>query len=221
MRPLLLVAICAILAVRAPDRAQADTPYLYLGPQISTLGFGGEVGVRVNSFIGVRGGGNYFAIDFDQEFTDIDYDVDLQLASAGGVVDIYPLGNGFRVSGGMRWNGNDADLKAKPNGSIDIGGTTFNSTQVSRLRGNVDFNDFAPYAGVGFQSGFFGNRVEFAFDLGVLFQGDPDVDLDADGTLANDPTLRARLREEEKDIEDDLEWLGFYPVAALTVTVHF
>ena len=62
---------------------------------------------------------------------------------------------------------------------------------------DVDFNDIAPYAGLGFQSGFFGNRVEFAFDVGVLFQGDPDVDLDADGTLSNDPTLRARLKEEE------------------------
>jgi hypothetical protein len=92
---------------------------------------------------------------------------------------------------------------------------------VSRIEGNVGFNDFAPYAGIGFQSGFFGDRVNFAFDVGVLFQGDPDVDLDADGTLSNDPTLRARLKEEEKDIEDDLEWLGFYPVAALTVTIHF
>ena len=62
------------------------------------------------------------------------------------------------------------DLKAKPNGSIDICGTTFTSVQVSRIDGNVGFNNFAPYAGLGFQSGFFGDRVNFAFDVGVLFQ---------------------------------------------------
>ena len=55
----------------------------------------------------------------------------------------------------------------------------------------------------------------------MLFQGDPDVDLDAEGTSADDPTLQSSLNEEEDDIEDDLQFLGFYPVAAITVTIHF
>ena len=221
MRFFFLTALCVAMIFRGPEAARADTPTFFLGPQISTLGFGGEAGIRFNPFIAIRGGGNYFATEFDTEFTDIEYDVDFQLASAGGVVDIHPLGNGFRLSGGIRWNGNKADLSAKPNGSIEIGGTTFTAAQVSRIEGNVDFNNFAPYAGLGFQSGFFGDRVSIAFDVGVLFQGDPDVDLDAKGSLSNDPNLRRELKEEEDDIEDDLEFLGFYPVAALTVTVHF
>lgn len=221
MRLFFLMALCAATVLRGPDAARADTPNFFLGPQISTLGFGGEAGVRLNPFIAIRGGGNYFATGFDQEFTDVDYDVDFQLASAGGVVDIHPLGNGFRLSGGVRWNGNNIDVDAEPTGTVDIGGRTFTAADVGRIEGNIGFNNFAPYAGLGFQGGFFGDRVNIAFDVGVLFQGDPDVDLDAKGLLANDPTLRAELEEEEDDIEDDLQFLGFYPVAALTVTVHF
>ena len=60
-----------------------------------------------------------------------------------------------------------------------------------------------------------------AFDVGVLFQGDPEVDLNANGTLSGDPTLQAELDNEADEIEDDLQFLGFYPVAAITATVRF
>ncbi len=55
----------------------------------------------------------------------------------------------------------------------------------------------------------------------MLFQGDPEVDLSASGALANDPTLLAALRREENDLEDDLDFLSFYPVVSLSLTFRF
>ena len=63
--------------------------------------------------------------------------------------------------------------------------------------------------------------LSLAFDLGVLYQGDPDVDLDADGTLSSDPTFRDALNDEREDIEDDLSFLGFYPVVGVSANLRF
>ncbi len=221
MRSLFPLSLCSALLVQAPDGARAEVPEFFVGPQISTLGFGGEVGVRLNPFLALRGGGNNFAFDFEKKFNKTDYDVDFELASAGALLDVHPLGTGFRISGGFRWNGNNMDLKATPNGSITIGDTTFSAAEAGNVTGDLDFNTFAPYAGLGFQGNMFGGWVSLAFDVGVLFQGDPEVDLKANGTLSGDPTLQAELDNEADEIEDDLQFLGFYPVAAITATVHF
>jgi len=222
MRSLALLALSAAALTQLPGDARAEsTPYFYLGPQISTLGFGGEAGVRLNDFLGLRAGGNYFSYDGDEEIDDTDYDFDLDLASAGAVLDVHPFGTGFRLTGGFRWNGNGADLTATPNGTITVGDQTFTAAEAGRVTGEIDFNSFAPYTGFGYQGGLFGNRLLLSFDLGVLFQGDPDVDLDGDGTLANDPAFRAELKNEADEIEDELAFLGFYPVAALTATYRF
>ena len=135
--------------------ARADGPEFFVGPQISTLGFGGEVGVRLNPFLALRGGGNYFAFNFEKKFNKTDYDVDFELASAGALLDVHPLGTGFRISGGFRWNGNNMDLKATPNGSITIGDTTFSAaeagtlTRLSWFRGEIRKITATPRAGEG------------------------------------------------------------------------
>ena len=221
MRLPLLLAVAAISLVSGLSAARADGPAITFGPQISTLGLGGEAGVRLNDFVGQRGGGNYFTVDFDNNVNSTNYAFELDLASAGGVVDLHPFGGGFRVSGGVRWNGNNASLRATPNGTILIGDTTFTAAQAGSLSGDLDFEAFVPLASVGYQGSFFADRVQLSFDLGVLFQGDPNVTLNASGTLANDPTLLAQLRQEENKIEDELNILGFYPIAALTLTFRF
>ena len=48
MRPLFALALCAALLVQVPVDARADFPEFFVGPQISTLGFGGEVGARLH-----------------------------------------------------------------------------------------------------------------------------------------------------------------------------
>ena len=121
----------------------------------------------------------------------------------------------------MRWNGNSIDLSVTPANSIVIGGTTFTAAQLGTLSGDVDFEDFAPFFGLGYEGDFFDQRVLLAFGAGVLFQGDPEVDLSASGVLANDPALLAALRREENDLEDDLDFLSFYPVVSLSLTFRF
>lgn len=196
-------------------------PRVSIGPNLSTLGAGLEAGYRFNDFLGMRLGGNYFSAGYDFESDDVDYDGDINWASAGAVLDLYPMGGGFRISGGLRYNGNGIDVEASPNNNVEIGGQTFTPSEVGDLNGSVDFWPVAPYVGIGYQAVFFDGRFGLGFDLGVLYQGKPDAELEADGTLGNNSTLKRRLKDEEKEIEDEIDFLGFYPVLGLSGVLRF
>ena len=61
----------------------------------------------------------------------------------------------------------------------------------------------------------------FVFDLGIMLQGSPDVGLASSGPLANDPTFKADLAKEEKDIQDDADVFRIYPVLAFGISYQF
>ena len=64
----------------------------------------------------------------------------------------------------------------------------------------------APYLGIGYDFSAFG-KVGLNLDIGVLWQGDPDVTLTADGLLASDPTFLASLETERQALRGELKWL--------------
>ena len=70
-------------------------------------------------------------------------------------------------------------------------------------------------AGYAFASG-------FTLDVGVLMQGEPNVDFNSTGgDLSNDPTFQANLKQEEANAEDDIKGFTVYPVLALGVSYRF
>ncbi len=222
MRYLISLGLFAIVALSGAHPARADSAtFFHLGPEVSTLGLGVDAGLRINDFFGLRVGGNYFDTNFDAALAGTEYDLGFVLESVGAVIDVYPFGGGVRFSGGLRWNGNGIDLSVTPTNSIVIGSTSFTAGQLGTLSGDVDFEDFAPFVGIGYEGDFFDQRVLLAFGAGALIQGDPEVDLSASGALANDSALLAALRREENDLEDDLDFLSFYPVVSLSLTLRF
>ncbi len=56
-----------------------------------------------------------------------------------------------------------------------------------------------------------------SLDLGVFYQGTPDVTLNQTGGVV--AVSQADLDAEEKNLEDDLDDFEFYPVA--TIGIHF
>jgi hypothetical protein len=219
-----LVAVCltCMPALAASDaRADSYLPDITVGPALSTLGIGGDVGLRFNDFIGFRIAGNAYGANFDASYGDIDYGVDFNLASVGPMLDVYPFGGVLRFTAGFRYNMNNAGLTATPNTNVNIGGMTFTPAEVGELDGDVDFRDFAPYVGLGLEATFINGTLALGFEGGVLLQGSPDVSLRGNGTLATDPNFNARLNEEEKQIEDDLAFLAYYPVLRAYLTFRF
>jgi len=195
---------------------------IFVSPVVSTLGVGLEGGVRINETFGLRLGGNWLGFDYDGVDGNLDYDADITLASLGTLVDYHPFRGGFRLSGGLRFNFNQADLDGTPTEDINIGGEDFSPDEVGTLTGDVGFNVLAPYLGVGYGATLLKGALSIGFDLGVMYQGQADVDLDADaGILSDDAVLLDNLAIEEDEVEDDLEDFVVYPVAGLAVIYRF
>lgn len=213
--------ICMPALAASEARAGSYRPDVTVGPAISTLGLGGDVGVRFNDFIGLRVVGNAWVADFDATYGGVDYGVDFNLASVGPMVDIYPFGSVLRFTAGFRYNLNNLGLDATPTTSVTFGGNTYTPAEAGTVTGDVDFNTFAPYVGLGLEATFLGDTLALGFEGGVLFQGSPSVSLRGNGTLAADPTFNADLAREADEIEDDLSILAYYPVLRLYMTFRF
>lgn len=210
-------------AAKPSTVASEPLPYgLFVSPTISTLGLGLEAGVRVTPSFGVRFGGNWFSLDFDRTIDDVDYDAEATLASLGTLLDFHPFQGGFRLSGGLRFNFNEADLTGTPNVDVTIGNQTFAASDVGTLDGDVSFRTVAPYLGLGYGATLLQGALSIGFDLGVMYQGKADVDLRAaGGVLEGNAVLEENLAIEEQDIEDDFEDYQLYPVVGLAATYRF
>ena len=90
---------------------------------ISTLGIGPELDIRPAVLpLGLRIGGNFFSLTRNIGSNDVEYHGKADLRSGAFTADWYPLWVGFRLSAGIRLNGNKATVNALPNadGTITI-----------------------------------------------------------------------------------------------------
>ena len=184
---------------------------------VGTLGVGVDVAIAATPNIGLRAGGNIMPLEINGEFSDVDFTVELQSPQFMALVDLYPAGS-FRLSGGLRYSSSNIVLTGDVTQTVDLGGTNYS---LDSLVGTIVTEDIAPYVGVGF-----GNPAAKTFgffvDLGVAYQGEPELDLDAFGNATTSPGFAADLEEERSDIEDDLKkYFKFYPVISLGFSIGF
>jgi len=191
-----------------------------VGAKISTLGIQAEATVGFTDTLNLRGSYNFLDYSTDKTFDDIHYDVDIDFTSVSALIDWHPFRNGFRLTGGVVQHNSEAILDATPTEAQRIGDTVYSPEIIGTVTGDVDFEDLAPYVGIGF-----GNAIgdstsfSFSFDLGVAIQS-YDITLSAP-SAALVPGLEDDLRAEEKDIEDDLNEYELYPVIAFGIAYRF
>jgi len=166
-------------------------------------------GLRFNA----RVGGSYFTYSFtDTGNKDYIMDADIQLSSATAMVDWFPRRGIFHFTGGVIYNLNDAKAVMTPKESHDVGGRTYTPEMLGTLSAAVGFNPVAPYLGIGFGNTHVSSG--FIFDIGVIYQGSPSVDLTASSLL--EPST-----EQAPIIENNLEWFRLYPVVSIGYALVF
>jgi hypothetical protein len=219
MKLKMLLASIAI-ATAAPSVAQS-TPGVSIGVTGGTLGIGPEVAYRISNTLGVRGNATFLSAGRNVESDGIDYDGDLKLQSGGLMLDLFPTGGGLRISAGARIDSNKVKLKATPADDVEVGDETYTPAEVGVLSGHVKANSFAPTLTIGWAGGM-ARGVSFGIEAGGMFHGSPKVrDLHATGTLASNPDFQASLREEEREVEDDLDQYKIYPIVQIAVGYRF
>lgn len=198
-----------------------------VGLRAGTLGIGVEANKSYGEKLNFRLAYNFFEQSQDVNDGDTTYTGDLELSNGGIFADYHPWAGGFRLTGGIMLNDNEVTLNAKPNAlTIEIGNNTYdlNGGQVT---GVVDFNSLAPYVGMGWGRGVSStSKWSFLFDLGVMFQGTPDVSISPVGniTLNGFPLVSlstADIQAEIDQIKNDVEDFDLYPVVSLGFSYRF
>jgi hypothetical protein len=200
----------------------ADSGGLAIAGKAGTLGLGGELATAITSGVNARVGINALSFDYEGEAEDVEYDVGVDLLSFPAVIDLYPFNGPFRISGGALLNRNEIDLRARPTASEEIGGTVYTAAEIGTLHGDVEFDDIAPYLGIGWGNALDGDQKwGFLCDFGVAYIGSPHVSLSANGALASDPTFQQDLEREKDDIKDKWRRYRFYPVVSVGLFFRF
>lgn len=195
-----------------------------------TTGLGLELATSVHPKVNIRAGFSTFKIGASDSADDVDYDLDLKLATIGGYVDFHPFEGSFRLTGGLVHNGNKISGAAEPNQDLEIGDRTYTPAEVGSLQASLTTKDFAPYLGLGWGNSTQGDgRFSFLFDVGILYQGSPRADLQAvvpaNSPLNDDPALLAELNanidKELTSFREDISNFKVYPVVSFGIAYRF
>jgi hypothetical protein len=126
----------------------------------------------------------------------------------------------MRITAGIYSNGNEILLLNDSGDDLQIGDTVYPGSGIGTLSSTTSFEDKAPYLGIGFDFSLAG-KVGLNLDLGVLWQGDPVVTLEADGILGLVPDFQDELEAERQGLEDDMSDFKAWPVISLGFVYKF
>ena len=221
MNTALRFALYGIATVAFASPAVAQDSQWSVGLIGGTLGIGPQVAFRPNPYLGLRANAAFLSVSRDEEVDDINYDGELDLNSYGAMLDWFPTGGGLRISLGGRVNNTEIDLVGRPTTSVTVGNTTYMPQQIGTLSGTVTTDDFAPLVTIGY-GGTLAEGFTIGAELGVLWQGEPEIDdLRATGLLASTPQLQADIEREEREIEDELSDYDLWPILQLEFLYRF
>jgi len=214
-----IASLLALLMV-STGVAQAEDSNFGIGIKAGTLGIGLEARWDALPIVDFRLGANSYELDADDSYSGIDYEGTLDLETYYLTANFnFPL-SPFRITAGVFSNGNELNMTSAVAGNFMIGGDPYTAAQVGTLTTNTSFESTAPYVGIGLDFELFG-KAGLNFDLGMLWQDEPLVTLEANGLLANDPFFQASLAAEQQDLTDDLSDFKAYPVISLAFVYNF
>ena len=188
----------------------------------STLGYQVALSQSLSEDVNLKLAYHTASQNFDGETDGVDYDYDFDFESTGILIDWHVFGGGFRLTTGALINDNEIHAQSDISGlTLEVGDTVFTSAEVGRLEGDISFDSYAPYLGIGWGRAI-SDGLSVVFDLGVIFQGTPTVNLESvDGTLSNNALLLDEVEREERELQDDANDFDTYPVVSLGLFYSF
>lgn len=214
-----LKAALIALTLCTASVANAD---MGVGFKAGTLGLGVEGRWSPIPWLDVRVGANRYDFDDSGSQAGVNYDATFALDSFYATGNFrFPL-SPFRITAGLFSNNNEVLMSSQDSSGadFDIGGVPFTAADVGTLNSTISFEKTAPYLGIGYDFEIFG-KTGLNFDLGVLWQGEPMVALEANGLAATIPAFQTALEAERLQIEDDVSNYKAWPVVSLAFIYNF
>lgn len=216
------IIAAAFVAGAFPAAAMADEDFAVTA-SVGTTGGILEGQYALNDFVQARAGGNFLKINQDVTEDDINYEGDFEFVGGGAFVDLHPFRNSFMLTGGVYVGDKIFDFEATSDEDVSIGDVFFSPAEYGRLVGDTEWENVAPFVGLGYDSTFRGDGPwGFQAIVGAAVLGSGDVTLrSVGGTLSDDPLLQQQLSVEEARIEEEIEDYEYYPVVQLGLSYRF
>ena len=208
-----------LLALLSAGVANADTDF-GVGFKVGTLGLGLEATWQPLPYLEIRLGANSYDYADDGTQADIYYEATLGLESFYGTANFHFPVSPMRVTAGIYSNGNELLMINDEGQDLNIGGITYPGFGIGTLESTTSFASTAPYLGIGFDFTLAG-KVGMNLDFGVLWQGDPEVEIGVSGILGDDPGFQAALELERQELEDEMNDFKAWPVVSLGFVYNF
>lgn len=192
---------------------------------LGTTGLGLHLSTPLSSKLNARVGLNAANYSYDGNTSDMDYDFKLKLKTVDALLDYHPFDGVFRITGGVVYNGNKIDARAKPNGgTYTVNGRAYDASLVGDLSGKIDFRKAAPYLGIGWGNAVKAQGWSVGADLGVTFQGSPKTQLASNNCTA--PALLCQqlasdVAVENADLAEEVKDFKLYPVIRVGISYRF
>jgi hypothetical protein len=214
---LMLLMMCSRGAVAADFGAALS---------VGSAGLGLHASVPLQE-VNIRFGVNYFKGSTVLKDPNGDTSIDITLNTFEALLDWFPTGSEFHLTGGLAYNGNKLDTITKING-VTYEGTVFNPSfgSLGQVDGRFNVgNTLSPYIGIGW-----GNELKqnvgwhFSSELGLLFHGKPKISLQSSACTADFITcslVAQKVADEEVKVNEEYANKIVYPVARVGVSYLF
>jgi len=206
--------------------AEAEANNAGVGIHIGTTGVTVDLALPLSQRLNIRGGYNFFEFDEEIDSSNVEYDTRFEMNSFSLLADWHVFGNSFRLSGGaFKYfeNSLSGTGVASTAQTFTINDRVYSANDVGSLAAKIEFDDVAPYFGIGWGNAVGDGGLSFSFDLGVINIGNPDVSVIpnclADPALCAqiDADIAAEVAELEREV-DDYEW---WPVVKFGLVFKF
>ncbi len=228
---ILMLSIATGLSLSAGNAMAVD---IGLGAKAGTLGAGLDLSVGVTPKLALRGGFSQFDFNYADSIesetssqgasvnSTAGYTTTFEFNTLAMLLDYHPFASGFRLTAGAMLNNNELRGTAVAGDqTIEIGNYT--STQGANLQADVSitFPKTAPYLGIGYDSSRYSKSgFSFAYDIGVMFHGEPTATVTLSGDdAANVP--QEDIDREVANINEEISSFTIYPVMNLGLSYTF
>ncbi len=203
-----------------------------IGIGAGTLGGSVEGAVSFNKYLSANLGFNYLSLNnlVSYNITDTTTSGTTESTNSGTINggvrlmsvqllgNVHPFGGAFRVVGGLIYNANQINLNGTVNGSVSYNGAIIPNDALSGVNGTIKYNPYSPYVGIGWGGSHDAKGFGVTFDMGVMFQGTPKINLDpvyGPDSAAYQSEINGFLNQQVNSIQNDLKITQFYPVLNL------
>ena len=226
----------AIVVAAMAAASMASAPVFAMGVPPAWLPFHGlAAGLGVGTEgIGIQGttavipktlnlnvGFDYMHLSRSFNTSNVNYNAGVNLQGEPITVSWFPFQGNFNLTAGVFINQNGFNVTGTPTGgTYTFNGHTYTASQVGSLTGKTHFNGAAPYVGIGWGDPMDGGRLTFTANVGAIYEGAPNVSLNATGAASN-PQLASDVQAEQNSLNNKVSGYQWWPVMGVGLMYRF